>query len=457
MSKTSCNVPYIIQDVPFKGNGLVATTKIPRGTRILSESPLCTVPFGSRDTTQYRDAILDAVCALTQEERTEFFLLRNSHARFGDVVGRFRTNAFPLGLDKTEVGIFLDSSRLNHSCIPNAHFNWNGKKLTVHALRDIAEVEEITILYRGGPQNREARLELLWKESGFNCACTLCSLPSDLSATSDERCNEIQSIYNTLAAKLELMYTPLQALYKVSRVLELLSDEGFTGKDTLDAFCCAFEIVLSHGDIARAMSFASRAASIRTMLEGGDSPAVKEWLRFAIDPSQYEEAQRVSEAWRTTKDDSPRGLSTEEFESWLWKKGTTEVKTYTDLRTDKAFPLFNALPRCEDASSYHPRGGVWCFLAEIVDFKHSASTLMLQVKDKDHRTVHISCNIENDCGLDRSSVQKGNTVAILRAAQHKFDDSSLGISADNLNLFLVYSYILDLKPPYTKICHSSSH
>lgn len=35
---------YALQDVPGKGKGLVAIEKIPKGTRILSEEPIITIP-----------------------------------------------------------------------------------------------------------------------------------------------------------------------------------------------------------------------------------------------------------------------------------------------------------------------------------------------------------------------------------------------------------------------------
>jgi hypothetical protein len=97
------------------------------------------------------------------------------------------------------------------------------------------------------------------------------------------------------------------------------------------------------------------------------------------------------------------------------------------------------VPVNKGSSLFIPRGGDWCFLAEIVDYKDSASTLILDAKDKADRTVDVSCDIENDHCLDRSFVQRGNTVAILHPVQQRLIPSR-GISAD-LDLILVYSYI----------------
>lgn len=41
---------FVVRDIPSKGKGLVATTRLSQGTRILAESPLLEIPAkGSRD------------------------------------------------------------------------------------------------------------------------------------------------------------------------------------------------------------------------------------------------------------------------------------------------------------------------------------------------------------------------------------------------------------------------
>lgn len=108
------------------------------------------VPRGGRSKEQIYGTILKTIAGLNDEQRQQFLALNNA---FGDEsspeLGRVRTNALPLGSDAIEGGIFLDSSRINHSCIQNAQNTWNEdlQKLTIHALRDISEKEEITIFY----------------------------------------------------------------------------------------------------------------------------------------------------------------------------------------------------------------------------------------------------------------------------------------------------------------------
>ena len=117
---------YTIQEIPGKGHGLVAATTIIKGTRILSESPLFRVPRGGNSRT--RDSISKKVAALREEQRQAFLSLHNSFEdENGPELGRVRTNALPLRSDATTGGIFLDSSRINHSCNANAQNTWNEK------------------------------------------------------------------------------------------------------------------------------------------------------------------------------------------------------------------------------------------------------------------------------------------------------------------------------------------
>src|ERR1700733_8182118 len=188
---------YTIQEIPGKGHGLVAATTIIKGTRILSESPLFRVPRGGNSKTHLRDSISKKVAVLREEQRQAFLSLHDSFEdEDGPELGRVRTNALPLRSDATTGGIFLDSSRINHSCNANAQNTWNEnlQKLTIHTIRDIAKGDEITIFYLTARRNRSARLHTLQTNFRFTCSCSLCSLPLDQRKTSDERWDEIQRL-----------------------------------------------------------------------------------------------------------------------------------------------------------------------------------------------------------------------------------------------------------------------
>ena len=70
---------------------------------------------------------------------------------------------------------FLLISRVNHSCAPNALFNFNDvlQKGTLEAVGGIACGEEITFNY-GARGDREARQTFLRERFGFVCGCERC-------------------------------------------------------------------------------------------------------------------------------------------------------------------------------------------------------------------------------------------------------------------------------------------
>ena len=180
---------YALQEVPGKGNGLVATRTILKGTRILSEEPIVRVPKAVLSSQTLSASIHRQVDALTPNQQKAFLSLHNIYADGAapQYLGIIRTNALPFQDDVSEGGIFLDACLLNHACDNNAQKSWNEniKRHTVHALRDIEKGEEITIYYLGVLNSRKIRREILERRFAFTCSCRLCSLPPDQSQESD--------------------------------------------------------------------------------------------------------------------------------------------------------------------------------------------------------------------------------------------------------------------------------
>lgn len=74
---------YALQEVPGKGKGLVATRKISKGTRILSEEPIVRVPEVVLDSQTLPASIRRQVDALTPDQRRAFLSLHNIlHRRY---------------------------------------------------------------------------------------------------------------------------------------------------------------------------------------------------------------------------------------------------------------------------------------------------------------------------------------------------------------------------------------
>ncbi|KXN84682.1 SET domain-containing protein 5 [Leucoagaricus sp. SymC.cos] len=82
--------------------------------------------------------------------------------------------------------LFLQLSRCNHSCNPNAVWSWSASTLTLTltALRPIPPGEEITISYISLSGNHAAQHQALKDLCGFDCTCEECTLPSYVAANS---------------------------------------------------------------------------------------------------------------------------------------------------------------------------------------------------------------------------------------------------------------------------------
>jgi hypothetical protein len=87
----------------------------------------------------------------------------------------------------THRALFLNMSRCNHSCDPNAVWSWNASTLTLTlaALRPISPGDEITISYISLSGNHASDRETLKKQYGFECTCEECTLPSYVAVNSN--------------------------------------------------------------------------------------------------------------------------------------------------------------------------------------------------------------------------------------------------------------------------------
>ena len=176
---------YHIQPLPGKGQAMVATRKIPKGTRIIAESPTITLPGNPRDSAGVlllNQLITSQLSNLPAATRQQYHTLHNNYTAatppIPPAVGIARTNALPFGHNSLSAGIFLHASRINHSCTRNAENTWNAAlgKLTIYAIRNIEPGSEITISYLEGFMPYNQRQASLLSAFGFRCVCERCAV-----------------------------------------------------------------------------------------------------------------------------------------------------------------------------------------------------------------------------------------------------------------------------------------
>lgn len=261
--------------------------------------------------------------SLSKSEQRMFLSLHNNFPGKHIFSGIFRTNALPCGTDSVIGGVYPTICLINHSCLPNAHNNWNNdtKCETIHAVRNIQVGEEITISYKGEELSDSRRTHL--KDAfGFDCSCGLCSLSLPKLQLSDARRLQIKQFGDTIGDPEQVMNRPHDSLAGCQHLLRLIEEE-YDGSESLSIahlYYDAFQISITHGDQARASIFAKRAYDSRVTCEGEDSPETQRMKKLMADPTQHRNFE-VSKKWKTRKGLIPKGLDSDEFEKWLWRQG----------------------------------------------------------------------------------------------------------------------------------------
>ena len=161
------------------------------------------------------------------------------------------------------------SNWLCHRCRPNCHHAWHStlKRQTVHALRDIAAGEEITVAYVGGAELgvRESRRAKLLRQYHFACGCEACRLEGTELARSEVRQRRIAEIQSALPTWPE----DLPSL--VDELLQLLADEGMPTVWGASGMLLAVVRCQQRGDLASAAAWARRGADCALVALGEDS------------------------------------------------------------------------------------------------------------------------------------------------------------------------------------------
>jgi SET domain len=296
--------PYDIRAIAGKGKGLVATTRIAKGTRLLSEAPLFRVPRNNPDIEALERIVTNEVNGLDDDQQRTFFDLTNIYGNtHSQSLGIARTNVLPLGSSASSGGLFLEASRINHSCRHNAQNTWNENigQLTIHTLRDIEAGQEITISYLASTSEYADRQRFLKESFKFECKCELCSLPPAQRKQSDTWLRKLQAIDKSIGAFFWGDLEPGRALHLLHTMFGLFDEEGIWDASIARAYKNAYDIATENDDKSRARVFAERAYDTRRLIEGDDSPVTVKMKQTAEELSAQ----------------TPKGKNEAEFEDWL--------------------------------------------------------------------------------------------------------------------------------------------
>ena len=280
---------YKIANAGDKGLGVFALQVFHRGDLIVAEAPLFSIRTQDDGGPIDLQSIAAAIDRLSSEEVQKYVSLENAHAEGGrydnPFLGIYSTNAHQM--DSDHGGIFLEVSRINHSCSPNARYSWNPdiKRMRVYALRDIAYGDEIFVSYLASRNvygsSREERQTVLMRRYMFTCACTTCGLQGPAAIASDRRRLQIKALWESVPH-----FPPQKTrdrLLAIVHAIYLLEEEGYAADYddfTIDAAAmCAY-----HSDWASAKYWATKTYESRVAEFGEDSYRAREVKAMMLDP-----------------------------------------------------------------------------------------------------------------------------------------------------------------------------
>lgn len=215
-----------------KGLGVISTMHIPRGALLLAEKALFSVSNVLEPLSRPNQRSIRAQAPQFPQFQD---LFSKDHPPTDE--SRFDTNNFQMGTDRNgekTCGIFLEASRFNHSCVPNAHFAWNPELnngqglLTIYAIQDIDPYHEILVNYHIDDcyKLKDARQAALYDAYGFLCDCAACQRQPrhQFGAKSDARRQKMQTLRTQMIARNWRLNTPSGREAKRQNIIKLIDN-----------------------------------------------------------------------------------------------------------------------------------------------------------------------------------------------------------------------------------------
>lgn len=196
-----------------------------------------------------------------------------------DLLNIFYNNNFSLTGTNGRRAVFPQVARLNHSCVPNAQGNLNtdlpGSQFTIHALRAIADGEEITISYLHDELAvRSARQRRLQEGYGFECACEICSIKDsqERHEQSHQRRLKMQEMLAAFSGQQTAPDDISREFLLTKAVIDTYEQEGLAGRELASLYFAAAGLATELGHISEASALGAKGLQIEEDAVGLDSP-----------------------------------------------------------------------------------------------------------------------------------------------------------------------------------------
>ncbi|KAK7063692.1 hypothetical protein R3P38DRAFT_2819805 [Favolaschia claudopus] len=282
---------YHVVEVPGKGLGVVAAKPLYRGDHIISNTVSLIIDYGAHE--QMPQVELNKLMAagieyLPERHRDRMLNLsthNDADAYLEKVQKLVATNCFDLEpIDDSPhamQAVFPEISRLNHDCRPNAEYYFDYKTFThhIHAIKPIAQGEEITISYIDPVETHQARVDRV-KNWGFECSCSLCSAEAHIRNASDARVRQI----NELRDEFEDYTTKSRATPQMGDLMVSLHEQERLIASLYSAYTYAAIEWNGVGEPWVATKYANLAVEYGLPSVGPTDPDVKEMQKLLSDP-----------------------------------------------------------------------------------------------------------------------------------------------------------------------------
>ncbi|KAF2703053.1 TPR domain protein [Pleomassaria siparia CBS 279.74] len=265
------------------GLGVFAMAHIPQSTRILS-TPLLLELDGGEDPQE----LLRAFNKLSDADKASYLelhpfassvrkdIVKKKTGKHWQHLSEAERNVISIyDANSFEVGVYHLPSRINHSCIPNVHYEYNPaiRRGTFHAVRDIERGEEVLMSYINGGSRirkwRQPRLDL-W---GFVCQCAACRNDEEGRKREDRR-KEMFDLDQKLAKQSAYgtEMTAMQALKAATKLAGLQLAEGIRNRELRTSYHDAARYCLEIKNVKLALLWAEKELAHEKLCLGEDHP-----------------------------------------------------------------------------------------------------------------------------------------------------------------------------------------
>jgi len=305
--------PYKCELFPGKGIGVRAQRDIGKGELLLDEFPVLYYVYKEHGDALYKYEAFSKFKNLSIGEQEDIMKLENSKPDVGEMVPELEKmfNEDPkfkkwLGimvtnqvkLKENSRGLFLNASRFNHNCVPNANYETLGSNVRISAVRNILKGEELCISYIRDPycfevsHNKHPTIEnikdYLKFSYGFDCICELCSMNEEQREEIDRHRMKYMELYNRIDG-----FPTLSDSNQLNLLLELFEEmekgKVFSLDLTSHYAIMGFRSAMICKDYKNSDYFINKAYDAKLIAEGEESPTTKQYFSMLHDRSKQQD------------------------------------------------------------------------------------------------------------------------------------------------------------------------